>query len=230
MVFDFTNVKKYGLTYTTLSHIWTKEKLVLLTPLQHENFYVDPRVHLKINRLKTIAIWIPVSPQSKNLHNSHVIIQALNTTSLHQHYKDINYDHNFQMSHILCLIETRIHHSSIDVHKFINSLKYSYISIHDCHGLMMMYDIHMHLHSFNKIFSDGSKYITSISYINTRKSIHIVCVYRTHSCSIFTFSNNFQTMIQQSPEHCPIIIMRDFNVGILKDNNQKKEKKRTIIF
>jgi hypothetical protein len=37
-------------------------------------------------------------------------------------------------------------------------------------------------------------------------------------------------MIQQSPEHCPIIIMRDFNVGILKDNNQKKEKKRTIIF
>jgi hypothetical protein len=35
--------------------------------------------------------------------------------------------------------------------------KYSYISIHDGHGLMMMYDIHMHLDSFNTIISDGSK-------------------------------------------------------------------------
>jgi hypothetical protein len=73
-----------------------------------------------MNRLKTIATLIPIIPQLKNLHNSHVIIQALNTTFLRQHYKNINHDHNLQMSHILCLIETRIHHASIDVHKFIN--------------------------------------------------------------------------------------------------------------
>ncbi len=30
-------------------------------------------------------------------------------------------------------------------------------------------------------------------------------------------------------KHCPIIIMGDFNVDILKDNNQPKNK-RTIIF
>ncbi len=111
----------------------------------------------------------------------------MNTTSLHQHYKDINHDHNFQMSHILCLIETRIHHASIDVHKFINSLKYSHISIHDRHGLMMMYDIHMHLYSFNTVTSDGSKYIRSTFNINIWKEIHIVCVYKAHSCLIFTF-------------------------------------------
>jgi hypothetical protein len=35
-------------------------------------------------------------------------------------------------------------------------LKYSYISIHDSHGLMMMYDIHMHLNFFNIITNDGS--------------------------------------------------------------------------
>jgi hypothetical protein len=57
-----------------------------------------------MNRLKTIETWIPLIPQLKNLHNFHVIIQALNTTSLHQHYKDINHDHNFQMFHILCFI------------------------------------------------------------------------------------------------------------------------------
>ncbi len=95
MVFDPTNVKKYGLTYTTLSHIQTKEKLFLLVLLEHEIFYVDPRIHVEMNRLKTIATWIPLILQIKNLHNSHVIIQTLNTTSLCQHYEDINHDHNF---------------------------------------------------------------------------------------------------------------------------------------
>jgi hypothetical protein len=91
------------------------------------------------------------------------------------------------MSHILCFIETKIHNASTDVHTFINSSKYSYISIHNGHGLMMMYDIHMHLDSLNTITSDGSKYITSTFNINTQKSIYIVCVYRAHSCSISTF-------------------------------------------
>jgi hypothetical protein len=118
--FDPTNIKKHGLTYITLSCIETKEKLFLLAPFQHEIFYVDPKVHVEINRLKTIATWIPLIFQLTKLHNSHVIIQALNTTSLWQHYENINHDHNLQMSHILCFVETRIHHASIDVHIFIN--------------------------------------------------------------------------------------------------------------
>jgi hypothetical protein len=139
----------------------TKENLFLLTFFQHEFFYVNPKEDIKMNILKTILTWIPLRPQFKNLHNSHVIIQTLNTTFLCQHYENINHDHNLQMFHILCFIETKIHHPSIDVHKFINSLKYLYISIHDGHGLMMMYDIHMHLNSFNSILSDVSKYIVT---------------------------------------------------------------------
>ncbi len=100
----------------------------------------------------------------------------MNITFLCQHYKDINYDHNLQMSHILCLIETKIHHASIDVHKLVNSLKYSYISIHDGHGLMMMYDIHMHLDSFNIIIIDGSKYIETTFNINTLKNTYCLCI------------------------------------------------------
>jgi hypothetical protein len=150
----------------------------------------------------------------------------LNTTSLCQHYEDINHDHNFQMFHILCLIETRIHHASTYVHKFINSSKYLYISIHDGHGLMMMYDIHMHLIFFDTIINDGSKYITTNFNTNTQKKISIVCVCRVHSCSIFTFLHNFQTIIQQSSEHCPIIITGDFYVDILKYNNQPKNKQK----
>jgi hypothetical protein len=61
------------------------------------------------------------------------------------------------------------------------------------------------------------------------KKIHIVCVYKAHSCSISTFLNNCQTIIQQSPKHCLIITMGDFNVNILKDNNQPKKKKKHYI-
>jgi len=138
-----------------------------------------------MNGLKTIGTWIPLIPQLKKLYIFHVIIHALNITSLCQHYEDINHDHNFQVFHILCIIKTKKHHASRDVYKFINPLKYSYISIHDGHGLMMMYDIHMHLNSFNTITNDGSEYITT-SNINTRKIIYIVCVYKGHSCSVFT--------------------------------------------
>jgi hypothetical protein len=82
---------------------------------------------------------------------------------------------NITFKNILCLIETRIHHALTDVHKFINSLKYSYISIHDGHGLIMMYDIQMQLDYFNTIISDGLKYITTFN-INTQKNTFCMCV------------------------------------------------------
>ncbi len=59
---------------------------------------MDPRIHVEIDRLKKIATYIPLIPQLKNLYNFHVIIQTSNTTSLHQHYKDIKHDHDLQMS------------------------------------------------------------------------------------------------------------------------------------
>ncbi len=94
----------------------------MLTPFQHEIFYVDIRIHVEMNTLNKFAIWIPLIPQLKNLHNSHVIIQALNTTSLCQHYKDINHDHNLQMSHrnnnTLCI------NICAQIYKFIETFIY----------------------------------------------------------------------------------------------------------
>ncbi len=145
-------------------------------------------------------------------------------TTLHQHYENINHDHNLQMLYTLCFIETKIHYASIDVHKFISSPKYSYISIHDGHGFMMMYDIYMHLNPFNTITNDGSEYIVEIYNINTQKIINILFVYKVHSCSISTFLNKLQIIIQHSPKHYRIIIMGDFNVDILKNNNHGKKK------
>jgi hypothetical protein len=57
-----------------------------------------------------------------------------------------------------------------------------------------MYDIHMHFNFFNPT-NDGSKYITTFN-VNTWKYIHIVCVYKVHSCLVFIFLNDLQTIIQ----------------------------------
>jgi hypothetical protein len=51
----------------------------------------------------------------------------------------LNYNSNLQVSHVICILETLIQ-SSNDVHNFINTSKYSYISIYDGHGLIMMYN------------------------------------------------------------------------------------------
>ncbi len=55
-------------------------------------------------------------------------------------------------------------------------------------------------------------------------------MYRAHSCSIFTFLNNFQTIIHHSPKHYLIINMGDFYFDILKDNNQAKNKYKLLNF
>jgi hypothetical protein len=62
LIFDPTNVKKHGLTCTTLSPIQTKEILFMLVHFQHEFFNVDQWVHVKMNRLQIITTWIPLIP------------------------------------------------------------------------------------------------------------------------------------------------------------------------
>jgi hypothetical protein len=55
LVLDPTSVKKHCLKYIILFHIQTKENLYLLAPLQHQNFCVDSRIHIEIQKLKTIV-------------------------------------------------------------------------------------------------------------------------------------------------------------------------------
>jgi exonuclease III len=54
-------------------------------------------------------------------------------------------------------------------------------------------------------------------------------MYISYSCLVFTFLNNLQTIIQHFHKHYSIIIMGDFNVNILKDNNQFLKNKNYYI-
>jgi hypothetical protein len=65
-------------------------------------------------------------------------------------------------------------------HMCANLSKYSYISIHDGHGLMMMNDIHIDLNFFNTIASDGLEYITTTFNIYTHKKILYMCIHFIH--------------------------------------------------
>jgi len=164
----------------------------------------------------------------KNIYHSHVIIQALNIIFLRQHYQDINHDHNLQVSHVLCILETRIQ-SSNDVQNFINISKYSYISIYDGHGLIMMYNEQMLLHSYYTT-CNGSEYILATFNIRTQRAIHIICVYRSHSSLISMFFNTLETLIQKFSNDCPLSVLRDFNIDILDDSNHENNKQQLIDF
>ncbi len=92
----------------------------------------------------------------KNLHYFHVIIQTLNTTFLCNNMKTSIMTTTFECLTPYVLQKQKICHKSIDVHKLINASKYSYVSIHDDHGLIMIFDMHMHLNSFDTTISHGS--------------------------------------------------------------------------
>ena len=69
---------------------------------------------------------------------SYIIIQAFSINSLYQPFEDISSDHNFQSLNILCLIETRLHSSFNEIHKFIDTSKFNHI-------LMVLSTLPLHL-------------------------------------------------------------------------------------
>jgi endonuclease/exonuclease/phosphatase family metal-dependent hydrolase len=42
------------------------------------------------------------------------------------------------------------------------------------------------------------------------------------------FLNTLETLIQKSPNDCPFIVLGDFNINILDDNNHKNNKQQLI--
>jgi hypothetical protein len=71
------------------------------------------------------------------------------------------------------LIEIILQSSLNKIHNFIDISKYSCISTFDGHGILMLYDGRMILHSFETLTIDGSKYIAATFNIKTQKAIYI---------------------------------------------------------
>jgi hypothetical protein len=128
-----------------------------------------------LNRLKTSPNLTPFVLQWKKFYHSHAIMQALNINSLQQHCQNINHDHNLQGTHNLCILETKIRLWN-DIEKIINTSKYSYISIYGGHGLIMMYNMQMLLHSYNIRTCNGFEYIVVTFDIKTWCNSYHMCL------------------------------------------------------
>jgi len=52
-------LKKHQFTYT-MYLAFEQNKIIFVSSFQHKNFYVDLKIHIKMNKLKKIAIRIPL--------------------------------------------------------------------------------------------------------------------------------------------------------------------------
>jgi hypothetical protein len=74
MAFDPLSVTKHGLTYTTLSHICSKEHLYLLSPLSTKNFHVGSIVQQEMLCLKKITQYKLTIPNLKSYQKKFIFI------------------------------------------------------------------------------------------------------------------------------------------------------------
>jgi hypothetical protein len=131
---------KNGLSYTTFFHIQKKENIIFINSTPTSQFSHWSMHGWRDENIKNVCKLDTFCSSIDFLKNhSHVIIQALNTYYLWQHYQDNN-DHNLQVSHIPCILETKIQSSNV-IQKVINTSKFFYISIYGGHGLIMMYNM-----------------------------------------------------------------------------------------
>ncbi len=79
-------------------------------------------------------------------------------------------------------------------------------------------------HSYNTTMCNGFEYIVDTFNIKIQTTIHRICVYKSHSCLISMSINTIETLIQKSSNDCPLIVLENFNINILDDNNHLKNK------
>jgi hypothetical protein len=65
-----------------------------------------------------------------------------------------------------------------------------------------MYNMQMLLHFYNTTMFYGFEYIVATFNINTQREIHIMCIYKSHSCLTSMFLNTLEALLKKSPNHC----------------------------
>jgi hypothetical protein len=65
----------------------------------------------------------------------------------------------------------------------------------------MMYNMQMLLHFYNTTMLYGVEYIVATFNINTQREIHIICIYKIHSCLTSMLLKTLEALIKKSPNH-----------------------------
>jgi hypothetical protein len=57
-----------------------------------------------------------------------------------------------------------------------------------------------------------------------------MCVHKSHSHFISIFLSTLKALVQKFANDCPLITLRNFNINILNDTNNKNNKSQLIDF
>jgi len=89
--------------------------------------------------------------------------------------------------------------------------------------------IHTHLDYFNTTTSYGSKFILQTLILVYKKKTYCICLWNSFMFNVSIFYQISKHNSTFAPKKCPIIILWDFNVDIIEDENHAKIYK-TISF
>ena len=101
-------IRCHGLVYTTLSRVGNIESLYFLSPLKKQNFRIQHKISLEMERLQRNTKWQLDYNYSLLEIKAYISILSLNTHSLQIHIVDLLNDYDLMQSDILCLQETHL--------------------------------------------------------------------------------------------------------------------------
>jgi len=101
-------------------------------------------------------------------------------------------------------------------HQYSNHSKYKKIVTYESQGTMLLYDRSIVLDSCEFVIMCGLEFIAASFNTTTYRIVHIIVVYKPPFLSLTILLSTFQELISKSPNICPIVVLEDFNVDVLK--------------
>jgi hypothetical protein len=94
---------------------------------------------------------------------------------------------------------------------------------------MILYDKFTTLSSHETFTILGAKFIITTFNTNTRKSIHVIAIYKNSILLFSTCINKLEKLLDLLLTYCPIVIMDDFNIDMFNQNSTQLNKLKSFM-
>ncbi len=112
--------------------------------------------------------------------------------------------------------ESKVKTQNKSSHQYSNHSKYKSIVTYRSQGTMLLYARSIAFDSCEFVTMSRSGFIVASFNTNTHWVVHKIAIYKPPSLSLTIFLSTLQKLISKSPTICPIIVLGDFNVDVLK--------------
>jgi hypothetical protein len=112
----------------------------------------------------------------------------------------------------------------------IDTKTHSMIRVNGRNGTMIIYDNFVTTLSSHETFTSlGVGYIAATFNANTKKTIHIITIYRSSILLLSMFIIHLQKFLDLMPISCPMIIIDDFNINIFDQNSTQPNELQSFM-